>query len=538
MDNKIEQISREEVSQVLEYASTAYSALRNAPNHHGDYNSQLENKVLKGLNNDSRIPNERRIFSALTHYSEREEELISYNQFMNTWDSLFNKVVEYYVSMMSFNWYPYCINAQEEEYASDEYKEDLNRVYDFFNNFNIKEEFKIVLHNMLLNDSYFCWLRDSSGSFGVDDSMRVQKSKGYSLQMMPQSRCEITGKFTGEGASGYLWDFDLSYFYDSNVRIENFDPSLVKMFKQKIGEENLKSFITSKSDLNKTNGYYGSSYARTLVNKGAWAFKFNQDSFNNLPPFSHLLNSCLNNSIIESLQKDKDFISANAIILGEIKTHKDDKAARDKSPFTIPPKQLGQLMKYARDGIDRNIKQIALPTQDNKLFQFSDSNINMLDTHLSTTAGQAVSANSMIYSTGKMAQFELQSALNRDFQFVARAYSQFENFLNFFVNKKTKEYKFRFRVGGSSLPFMRDAELERLHKTAAIGIQVGFHKWASALDMQPQELQALMEEFKYTDGVDKLQLLLNTNTKDDGTDTNVGRPESDSEVASIGKEYV
>lgn len=537
--NLPDEISKEEVWNVLEYANALYGQFRGADNALLNwYNPDLERKNLVDLNNNPLVPTLGDIKKAIANYKNDAVLLQEYSQFMNVWDSIYKKAIQHYKNILAFNWSYYCINANGSDYASKEYQDDLKRVYKFFEHFDIKEEFRIALENMLLNDVYFCWLRDSSGSFDDSpldiDNLNVKRSQNFSLQMMPQKNCKITGKFYG----GFLWDFNLNYFLNSTVNIENYDPSLIKAFKSDVELGKLKSYINNNSDLNKTNGYGYNGWTRTSVNDGAWVFKFNTSNFNCVPPLGYLLKSVFDDDVIAELQKNKDIISANAIILGEMKTKKDDKIGADKNAFTIDPKQVGQLMSLARRGIDKSIKQIALPLENVKLYQFADNNSNMAKNAYSSNAGQSVSASELIYSTEKMGQFALECALNEDYRFVSQVYSQFESFLNFFVNKKTKKYKFRFRVNGSTLPWLQTKEQDNIIKIIDKGILPNISMIASLYNIQPQELDSMMDEMKFGNTLDKLTLLLNTNTTRDGGNSNgAGRPETDSESANLVKDY-
>lgn len=531
---EVSELKKEEVVEFIDYTAELFSQLKNGT-YLPFYDSQIENQNLVDLNNNPQIPTQESIRGAIANYKTNSDRLSNYNEFMNMWDGIFSKVITHYSSLLAFNWHPYCINAKKEDYGSEEYEKDLNRVFKFFNNFNHKKEFKVAFKNMLKNDTYYCWLRDSSGTFRKDDnSMSVKKDNKYSLQTMPQKWCKITGKHY----SGFLWDFNFNYFQNSGVNITDYDPSISRLYNSEVEKNHIKSYITNRKDLNQTNGYSGYAYTRVNPEDGAWCFKFDESNFNTIPPFTYLLKSVFDNDVIEKMQKNKDIISSYAIILGEIKTKKDENASSSKSPFVISPKDLANLMKLAKKGIDSSVKQIALPTEDNKLFQFADNNSNMLNNKLSSTAGLGASASSMIYSTGSMAQFEMESALNEDYQFVSKIYKQFEDFLNFFVNKKTKKFKFRFVLSGSTIPSFIDSEINRFEKLSAKGIQVSIHKWASLYGLEPQELKSMMEEMQHSNISDELMLLLNTNTKDDGSYQDTGRPSTDSESANKTKDYL
>jgi hypothetical protein len=508
------------------------------------YSSQIENKNLIDLNNNPRVPSYDTLRSAISNYKNSAETLQDFSEFMSVWDSIYAQVIDYKVNLLAFDRYQYCINATNSDLNTKEYKDDVKRVNKFFEQFNLKLEGYKIARNILKTDTFFVWLRDSYGSFDddiidIEDNVyNVKKTQDFALQMMPQEYCKITGSFP----KGYLWDFNLNYFNNANVNIENFDPSLRQSFNEKKRNGQLKSFINSKSELNNSNNYNSSfdGYIRTKVNNGAWVFKYNVDNFNSIPPLTHLLKSVFNNDIIERLQKDKDMISAYGILAGEMKTKKDELIGTSKDAFTIDPTQIGALIKLAKKSMGQDkIKQLALPLEDIKMYQFNDNNASMSKNQYVSSAKQGVSASSMIYSSEKMGEFEVKSAMTNDYNSIANVlYPQLENFLNFFVNKKTKKFKFSFKVKGSTLPFLRKDDIDNHIKLSDKGLQVSVGRWGSLLGYEPQEYEALMREARYGDMQDLLFLTLNSNTTPSGE---VGNQTKDidnlSDGGSVAHEY-
>lgn len=550
LENKTE-ISKEEVWNVIEFANALYNGFAGLNNtDYFLYNTQQQNELLKDIDNNPKIPRSLdEIKHAIANYVKNPEQLQGFSEFMAMWDGIYKQAIDYKLNLLSFDISKYCVNIKNtEEYKSKEYLDDCKRVSKFLQNFGAKQTFRNATKQMLLRDTYFCWLRDSYGSFddevieidddgNASDKISEKKTSSYALQTMPQKYCKITGEFTAKNlrGKGYLWDFDLNYFLNHNVNILDYDPSLAKAFKEyRENNKNMKSFIIDNNkDLNTQNSfYYGNNYVRTKVNLGAWCFKFNNDTFLQEPPLAYLLKSVFDDDLIEKLQKDKDIISANAIITGEMKTRDKDNVGNNKNAFTIDPKQVGALMKLARNGIDRNIKQLALPLQDIKLYQFSDSNNNMVANKLGNNAGLAGHNSHIIYSSDSLTQEQARIASTIDYHSVADAvYPQFENFLNFFVNKKTKKYKFRFKVSGSTLLFLRQDEIDQHTKLMDKGIQIPLGRIGSLLGYEEDEFEYLVNEAKYGNMQDKLFLLMNSNTAKDsfGGATEGGRPKSNFE---------
>ena len=538
-DLEVSELSRSQVFDVASYMDALYGATRGI--NYAFYDSQIENKNLIDLNNNPKIPTYDTLRKTVANYKNGAEILQDYSEFMSVWDTIYSRIIDHKVNLLSFNRYEYCTNMvdPEIEMQSAEYKADKRRVKKFFERFNEKQEFLNVAKNVMKTDTYFTWLRDSSGSFDEnpieleDSSLLVKRASGYALQMMPQDYCRISGSFVNERAKGYLWDFDLNYFNQAMVNVANFDPSLIESFNKKKENGQLKSFINNNADLNKMNESFD-GYVRTNVNKGAWLFKYNIDTFNAIPPLTSLLRASFNNDTVEALQRDKDMISAYAIIAGEMKTRKE---GSDKNALLMDEKAVGALMKMARKvANNEKIKQIPYPLEELEMFQFTDSNTSMAKNQFVSTAKQGTSASSLIYASEKMGEMEFKSSLTGDFYSIANVlYPQFENFLNFYVNKKTKKYKFKFKVCGSNIPFLRKDELDNHIKLSDKGMQVSLSRWGSLLGYNGDEFESLMEEAKYGN-VQKLSfLLLNTNTIAQDGSGEVGNPTmDDNEISDAG----
>lgn len=517
-------LSEEQVYNVLEFSKALYGIANNKFNY---YTSDLANQELINLNNNPKVPTYRDIENALREYKNNAENLQDYSEFMNVWDSIYSKTVDYLSGILSFDLSMHCINIKDPktEYKSQAYKDDKRRVYKFFNKFKYKSEFRKTVDNMLLTDTCFVWLRDSQGTYNDEaisldneDGYQVKKTQKFSLQIMPQKFCKITGSFP----EGYLWDFDLNYFNTPNVNIDNYDPSLKVALNEKVKNGKMKSFIVNNIDLNKTNGFGMDGWTRTKVNSGAWCFKMNSSNYNTVPPLAHLMKSVFNNDVIFKLQLDKDIASAYSLLVGEMKTI-EQKGTTQKDPFMINPKTLGQLLHLIQSGLKRNVRPIALPLEETKLMQFNDNNPNMADNQYRTSSANGVSASSMIYNTGKMAQFEQESALMVDYNYMAKLYGQFENFLNFFVNKKTKKYKFEFHLRGSNFPFERKYRIDNIEKLMTRGFVPNLSEIASSYGYGMQEFDAMLEESHYGGFIDLITMLPNANTMS----SQVGRPQSE-----------
>ena len=158
-------------------------------------------------------------------------------------------------------------------------------------------------------------------------------------------------------------------------------------------------------------------------------------------------------------------------------------------------------------------KAVAMPTENIKWFQFSDSNPTMYESQLANSAGVGSGISRVIYSSDRMSNAEIEAGIIDQYNTVKQVYSQFNNFLEFFVNKLTKHYKFSFEFNGCSYPFERRERFDRLVTIADKGLVLGPSAWASAMGYKPQEFERLLEESKYSGWIDNVsQLMMNVNT--------------------------
>lgn len=180
-------------------------------------------------------------------------------------------------------------------------------------------------------------------------------------------------------------------------------------------------------------------------------------------------------------------------------------------------------MSKAKAGLSSTVKLAALPLKNIDFYQFEDKNADMYTTQLSTSAGVGTGLSRVIYSTDRMSNAEVEAAKDETYNTMKPLYYQFSNFMEFFVNKLTKKYHFKFIFDGSTYPHERQARFDRMMKVADKGIVLGSSAWASVLGYNPVDFDHLLDEGKWGNLRDRLSLLLNANTTAQESE-NVGRP--------------
>lgn len=507
-------LDREQVLQVLQFADMVYNPT-SYQSQLGIYNPYLLNQNLVDLNNDPLVPTYNKIIEALKNITGNVEALQGYSEWMQWTDAIYSKILGYYKNLLSFDLYYDCVNVKKKtEYQSKAYQDDKRRVDKWLDSFDYKREFKKAVYQVLRGNVSFVWLRENNN----------EEYPQRALQIMPQNYCKITGN----SSVCPLYDLDMGYFLKTGVSLDLY-PSIFKEYYNEIFNTKGYNQYNPANSFSKRNGSFA-YYHQTSVDDGAFCFVFNDGNFNAVPPFAFLLRSTVMNPEIERLQYDKDLASAYSLLVGEIKTFNGAKSGEKPDQFAISPLMLGNFLASVQSGLKKNVRPVAMPTEDNKHFQFVDQNPKMYGYKLEETANQGVSAGSLIYSTSKASQEESRNQIITDGNVMKNLYRQFESFLNFYVNKKTRKYKFRFHFDGLDYPFERKQRIDTAFQFADKGFVLNESYYASLLGIPPQDFRRMLEEGHNGCLTENLTALLNINTMRSN-----GAPEkSSSEISESG----
>lgn len=511
-------VTREQLNDVLKFSQALYLA-----DIGGAYSPWMSNDILKSLNNNSKVPTFDDIKRALAEYKTSESNLQDYSQFMSHWDMIFQRTVMSYVNVLAFDMMIVPGDSMSrEDYASDEYKKDKEKVYNFLENFDWKRSFRDILYQTFLNGVFFVNFRKTKwGTKGVKAA----------VQILPQDRCMITGAWD----KGLLFDFDMNFFLQPGVDIDNYDPSFKKIYNRVFGPEAKYVNYIPSNPLNDRKGTYA-YWTQLSPDDGFWAFKFDTSNFNSSPYLSPYLKDAFLNEELMELQRDKDIISAYGILAGEIKTFDSDKSQK-ANQFVIDPVTLGGFMAKVKKGLENRIKAAAVPLENIKFFQFNDNNTDMYTNQLSTSSGVGSGVSRVIYSSDRMSNAEVEAGITDQYNTMKPMYYQFENFMNFFIGKLRTKYKFKIVFDGCSYKFEREARMDRLTKMADKGLVLGSSAWAAAAGYDPIVFERMLEQGAYSDFKDKFSLMLNVNIGNQGSNESVGRPKKDDNDLSESGEW-
>jgi hypothetical protein len=346
---------------------------------------------------------------------------------------------------------------------------------------------------------------------------------------MPQSYCKITGKWE----YGMLYDFDVNYFTKGGVSVLGFDPSLIKQW-NKIREGKRQEYNPT-SQLNVHDGSFA-NWTQVSPYNGAWVFKMDMTNAAIVPFFASIIPKVLDAEEVGKLQKNKDIIGARALLVGEIQLLDKQKSGNATDALAYNPKTLMKFLKLVKNGLNESINAVAMPTKDPKMYQFKDENTDMVNNNLKTTVGQFASGSRLLFVNDKMSETEAKCAIITDYNLVEPLYRQYENFLNYYVNRKTTKYKFKFTFSGSTYYFVNEKRDEKLVELMDKGVVFAPRTYAKLVDMKPQQFDRLLTEGSATGWTTKLtSLMQNVYTQSGNPNDKGGRPQSsDSDLSDSG----
>ena len=471
----------EEQAEWLKEVAVAFSD--NLLNNGNIFTPQTLHRNLVNLNNNPETPTYDKLVKALQNAKASASTLQGYQEWMELAEITFKRLIEYYSNILAFDLSYTCINVKDKkEYDSAKYKKDKKRVEDFLTKFNYKKEFLRVVRQMMRSETGFYWLRNNK------DASDPQ----YTLQLMPQEYCLITGAWE----KGFLYDFDMNYFLQVGVDIDGYDDVFKEFMKAIYSEgKHINNYNPSNRFDNRTGtfAYWTQTspiYMQNGLPSGAWVFKLDDSNFNDVPMLSALMRDAIMNIPTRRLQYDKDALGAYAYLIGEIKMLK----SNEPNATAFDPVRLGALLQIVKQAIDKHVVVGAMPSENNKWHQFKDENVSMAENQYKTTLATGAGASRILYASDKMSQEEVRNAILSDYNVMKKVYSQFNNFLDFYVNKLTKHYKFKFAFDGSTYGFEREWRKEGIMKLAQTGIVLNETAFASAFGYDPVMFGYMLKE--------------------------------------------
>ena len=448
-----EKLTEQQVNDVL----NAWNFLEFSNSYRSAYNRTYltpdsVNQQMKNINMNPLSTTLEKIEDALKNPKDSETLLKGYSESLECQNMYYKRLLRYFPDMASFNLTFDTINIEKDsDYSSKAFKDDLKILDDFCNKFNFKELFGFVMQQLLRQGVYYCVLRNDGDK--------------YCLQELPSDFCKITGRFS----DGLLFDFNMNWFIGNyGVDINMYPKIFKKMYNDVFSKANSRAYNPNKG-LSYRNSVF-SYWHQTSPNDGFWCFKLNPEIATIVPYFSPLFPDISLQPTIRNLQTDKYFIEASKLLVGIVGFNKDAKSGQVANQINISPDMLGKFLGVARQGLSKQIGLTALPMESIESVEFDTSNTNMSIDSAQNIASQGVASADIMLSNNKLNSNQSKLASAVDANIVLSLYPMFADFVEFFVNKMTKKFKFKIKFNDVELPDYKNERLTRFKDFAAMGM--------------------------------------------------------------------
>jgi hypothetical protein len=503
IQNKTE-LTEKEVFDVFEVVNNFSGFYQNV------YTPDLVNSRLKDINmNPDSTITEDKVNSALANPTDNEDSLIGFSEFFEYTNMIYKRMLNYLGNMLSFdvNYQP--INARtDKDYTSKQYQKDLEIVEDFFDKLNVKNELQKITRQMIRQECYFGTFRNAGNK--------------YVFQELPRKYCLLTGR----SEYGYTFDFNMYWFLQPGVSLDMYPPYFKELYKRVFSGKS--NFYDPAMPLSSRDSNYV-YWAQTSQENDCWCFKFNQEQAGQVPTLAPLFSDIVLTPNIRQLQKDKYMLQAYKLIFGLVPMLKDNKSGNVKDMMALDAGTIGKFLGLIKSALGDAVHLTAAPFDGVETVDFDVSDQNVLADHNKNTVATSGFNSRLLYSSDKMNIEETKNAISIDSSIMTYLYPQFEDFLNYYVNKLTKKYKFKVTLLGTNFDLDRRTRLDNAMTLANVGIVLP-QQFSAALGMMPRDLERQMEMAKYSGFNDKLIPLISMfqQSGKDGNDKG-GRPQKSSD---------
>lgn len=445
----------------------------------------LVSQRMKDVTLNPMSPTESTLTSAMQSPKDSEKALQAFSQDFEIQSQVYKKLISYLADMLSFDMTYICTNVKkEEEYKSKKYQDDLDKVKMFFDKFDYQKEFRTIVRQLIRNEAYFGCTRFGSEQLVFQE---LPSSPDYTM---------INGRWD----YGLSFSFNMLWFLQPGVDLRMYPPFFKEKYAKFIKSKPMGGYVPSLPSEMRGNSSY--IYWQDIPSTVGWCFKFNPEIATRIPYFSGLFLDLIQQPLMRALQKNVNMSVASRLIMGQVGTLK-DAGAKTKDQFNISPDVLGKFLALVKAAIGESIKVAAAPLDNLQSVNFTSEN-ELYSSFLKTAlASSGINTNLIFTSDTRPNSVETQLSLNNDEQLMTNLYPQFNSFLNYWVNKATEKYKFKFFFEGTSFYNNREIRFERQMSLADKGIVMP-QKIAAAIGMNPFDMQRQMQEARAMDFVDKL----------------------------------
>jgi hypothetical protein len=479
----------------------------------GIFTPDLINAQMKSISYSPLNPSQTMLDNALADPIHNEDNLREFGQSFEMISQPYKRLISYIANLLSFDWtYAAEINDPK-DYKTPSYQKDLERVYSFFDHFNPKKEFNVVIKQLLRNEAFF---------FAFN-----QDGNDYLLQEMPFQYSKVTGRWN----RGLLYSFNMYYFMLAGVNIDMFHPffreSFAKLF------DSTKKEYRPDIELDKR-GQSTWVYWQDVNPSTGWCFKLSPELASVIPYYSPLFGDLILQPLMRNLQKSKSIASAVRLLYGTIPLLNKEQKTTLKDAIALSPDLTARFLTLLKSSVSEAVRVGASPLEG--VLPISYPSEKDIYGEWTKTALSESGVNTALIYTGdvKPNALESQLSLEVDQLLVQNIYNQFNDFMDYQLEKITKKYKFHVYFEGTAISLDRDRRFKSAMELAQMGAVLP-QSLAASRGIPPQVFMRQLAEAKSLGFVDNLTPVVMASQM--GANSGAGRPQkSDSELTDSGQQ--
>lgn len=485
----------------------AFSAAYNRAAYGAYATPQMVNTNLQNINLNPRVSSYQEYLKALQNPKTNEDAIISFGQNEYLTNTLYKRNFDYYANLPAWDLTIRPKSAEATDYSTLAYKKDWKAAEDFLSKFDYRSEFSKCVFNMLNSDIYSCIFRDD-----------LSEDK-YLLQDLSYKYVKITGRCS----HGLLVDVDMSFLMNGTQDLMMYPKSIRRKYNSLFNAQN--KYVPS-STLNERTGKFGFYVQTSPIDDEIWTFKFNPDIITEIPYFAPMILDTSLMDFYRELQMNQDLVAAKKLITSQWPLLEAKTAQTDR--LGVKAETMGSIIGAIKSGLGEYFNIASMPSDKIEVEQMENKNKTAYQDYLKNISGLMGGANTL-FSVVKQSSTESMISADIDAMLMSKIYPQFEAFLEYHINKRTKKFKFDIKLSGTNSYLEKDRKYKAAFDSAKVGF-VSANAISNAMNLNVFELTKELELTKGLGLTDKLMPLLNLFTMS-GDNDGAGRPQSsDSEI--------
>lgn len=400
-----------------------------------------------------------------------ENQLRELNQYFLNTSTYYKRIIDYFAKILTFDYTLIPYGVDKGDLNSPAFKRSRKKVFDFLDQFHIKDEFYKIMRILMGEDTYFGYIRN--------------EGKKFAIQKLPTKYCKLVNR----NEDGYVYAFDMNYFLLPGVNVDDYSPDFKVYF----------------DELKKGKTNTGTYYVILDPDK-SFVFKFDETNATIIPPLLGLFLDVLEISEYKDLIKSRAVLDSYMLLHQKIPMKTDKDAKSDSFLISLP--NAAQFHANTKANTPEGVEVITTPMDLNAIkidrSQNKDSIIGLAESQFYKTAGV-----SQTLFAESQNQIGIKYSVQSDETFVLHMYRQFEKWINRQLDGVSGKYKFRLKF--LDITYYNRADKIDAYKEAA---QYGIGKtlYASAIGLSPSDFLDLAD-YENSLGLESLTPLVSSHTQ-------------------------